>query len=314
MNGQPKPRPRATVGRQGNVPIKPTASTTPKASKQSRAHASSSAKPRHTSASPSDLKNNLRSQTPLNRKLRQQTTPTEPGTSRRATTRQYYRVKADKKKRRSILGMRVLLTLICYAILLPVSLFFVSLWLPHHTTPETGDFIYQIGPDKDYLSRKTYGWSTVRSGDIYYLDMTGIASYCNLATTGDSKKIRYIVKETGETVEFILGQSIAYINGIPERMGGDVYEKSGKIYVPLDFVSRVFTGLSVTLDLEKNKITLLRVTNEKEEPLVISFPVKNPDTTPEIDFDTLDTELQNQILYPTTQPTDPTAPTDPSTP
>lgn len=280
MSGQKKTQPRPSPDRQGKGT--PTA-------------ASPKARP---SAPRSDLKNNLRSQTPLNRRLRQQTTPREPGTSRRATNRQYYRVKSDRKERRGIFGMRVLLTFLCYAVLLSLSLLLVSFWLPHHSTPETSDFIYQIGSDKNYISKETCSWSTVRRGDIYYLDMNGLASYCNLATTGDSEKIRYIVKETGETVEFVLGQSVAYVNGIPERIEGDVYSKNGKIYAPLAFVSRTFLGLDVTLDLEKHKITLLRQTDENDDPLVLSFHVKAPATTPAIDFDSLDLTLQNQILYP----------------
>lgn len=262
------------------------------------------AKPRPTisrgklQAHASDLSNNLRSQTPLNRKLRQQTTPSEPGTSRRATKPQYYHIKTKARKQRlSIFGWRVVLVLICYAILMPISLLLVSLWLPHHTTPETRDFTYQLGDDKNVISKRIYSWSTVRTGDVYYLDMTGLASYCEMATTGDSEKMRYIVKATGEVIEFVLGQSVAYINGIPERTGGDIYLSNNRVYVPLEFVARCFTGLDVDLDTDHNKITLVRETDNDGNLLVIGFRYKLSATTAPIIFNALELEIQNQILY-----------------
>lgn len=53
-------------------------------------------------SSGSDLKNNLKSQTPLNRQLRQKNVPSEPGTRRRTTKPQYYRIKEERKKSRSL--------------------------------------------------------------------------------------------------------------------------------------------------------------------------------------------------------------------
>lgn len=263
-------------------------------------------------SSNSDLQNNLRSQTPLNRRLRQkQTAPADPGTIRRATKPQYYRIKDDTPKRRggSVFGKRVLLVLLCYAILMPLSLLAVALVLPRHSTPETNDFIYQVGADKNHYSRNVFAWNVVRTGNVYYVNMSELAAYCNMSTTGDDTIMRYIVKESGETVEFALGQSIAYVNGIQERTGGDAYLKNGNIYVPLDFVDRCFNGLTADVDLEKSKITVLRETDVNGNDVTISFPYKPVSTTTSIRFADLDHDLQLQILI-QNQPPEPEEPDD----
>ncbi len=273
---------------------------------------------RHNRAE-SDLPNNLRSQTPLNRRMQQKmTAPAEPGTRRRTSKPQYYRIKDDEMAPKPHIIRRIFLVLVCYAIIMPACLFAVSLWLSHHTTTETDDYVYQIGPDEDYYSRRTYPWDTVRTGDLFYLNMTEIAAYCNMATTGDDKVMRYIVKDTGETVEFVIGQSIALINGVEERVGGNTYLRNGKIYVPVDFFNRCIHGIEASVDTENNKITILRQTAEDGTPIGISFPYKPSTTTEAIRFADLDHDLQLQILIqnqPKDPPTDNNAPiTDETTP
>ncbi len=248
-------------------------------------------------SSGSDLKNNLKSQTPLNRQLRQKNVPSEPGTRRRTTKPQYYRIKEERKKSRSLLGKRVLTVLILYAILMPLSLGLFWMWLPRHTTPETRNYTYQIGPDNNVLSKKIYSWDIVRAESVYYLDMTGIAELCEMTTTGDSESMKYTVRANGETVEFVLGQSLAYINGIPERMEATCYIRNGKVYVPMDFVNRCFKGLNASLDTEKNKITVIRETDDETgNYLLLSFPFKQSETSSSIDFSSLDVDIQQEIL------------------
>ncbi len=251
----------------------------------------------------SDLKNNLSSQTPLNRRMQQKKkAPAEPGTMRRTSKPQYFRVKDKKKNNKmrsngaSVFFARLLAVLIGYAVLMPLSLLLAALWLPHHNTPETSDYVYQVGPDKNYYSKKVLSWKTVRNGDQYYLNMTELADFCDLTTTGDERAIRYIVKETGETVELVIGQSVAYVNGLQERTGADTLLKNGVVYASMDFVDHCFDGITVTLDTEKNKITVLRDTDENGDPAIVSFPYKPAAATDSIRFAELDTDLQLQIL------------------
>ncbi|MBQ7124892.1 MAG: hypothetical protein IJO00_00880 [Clostridia bacterium] len=245
-------------------------------------------------SSSSDLKNNLKSQTPLNRKLMQKNIAPEPAMKRRSK-QQYFRIKSDKRKERSVLKNRILLVLVLYAILMPIAVGIFWAWLPKHQTPETNNYTYQIGPDNNVISKKVYSWSTVRSGDTYYLDMSGIADLCNMTTTGDSKSMKFTSKDSGESVEFFLNESLAFINGIPCRMDDISYLKNDKVYVPMDFVKNSFKGLTVTLNTDTNKITIIRETDKTGAYLPLVFPFKQASLSYSIDFSSLDKELQEEI-------------------
>ncbi len=239
--------------------------------------------------------------------------PADPGTMRRATKPQYYRIKDDSPEPRShglsVFGKRLLLVLLSYAVLMPICLLALSFVLPHHSTPETNDFVYQVGPDKGYYARHVYPWHVVRTGSTYYINMTELAAYCGMSTTGDDTTRRYIIKETGETVEFIINESIAYVNGIQERTGGDAYIRNGSVYAPLDFVDRCFDGIDATVDIEKAKITVLQQSDSDGKPVTISFPYKPVTTTKAIRFADLSHDLQLEILI-QNQPTTPENPDD----
>lgn len=231
--------------------------------------------------------------------MRQKTAPAEPGTRRRTTKPQYYRIKEEqeRRKKRAVFGHRVLLVLVIYAVLMPVSLLLFRLWLPRHTTPETQDYTYIVMSGKSVVSRRSYPWSTVRSENVYYLDMTGIADLCGMTTTGDAESLKYTVRASGESVKFMVGQSLAYVNGIPERMESDCELKNGRLYVPMDFVNRCFSGVSAELDSEKNRITVTRATDDETgSEVTVSFAFKKTETISAINFDSLDPDIKQQII------------------
>ncbi len=178
-----------------------------------------------------------------------------------------------------------------------------------HSLAKTEDVRYQLGPNDDVVSRKYYPFSRVYRGGIYYIEMDSLAEYCTFTTTGDSKIMRYVIRDTSEAVEFHIGESIAYVNGVPERTGGDSFIASGKVYIPLEFAQRCFVNLEISLDTEKNRITIVRLTDEKENYLPISFPHKLPTTTERINFAALDVEIQEEIIK-QNQPVLPTPPAD----
>lgn len=256
------------------------------------------------------LSDNLRSQTPLNRKLQKITAPSEPAAERRRNAPQHFKVKQKKSARKRSLTQNaatIILGLVAYAILLPICILSVALALPHHTTPETNDFTYQLGTGKNVYSIKVFGYKTVRRGGVYYIDMDGLAEYCDLTTTGNSKRMRYVVRETGESIEFVIGESIAYINGVSERTDSTVFLSGGKVYVPLSFAKRCFQGINITLDLDNNKITIDRQQDGNGGFLDLSFPYKLPDLSPSINFAELDPEIQNDIIM-QNQPSAPETP------
>lgn len=250
------------------------------------------------------LEDNLRSQTPLNRTLRKQTAPSEPGTVRRDNAPQYFKLKTDRKKRSkarkkgapSLLRFIVLTGVIIYAVMIPIIILCVKIALPSNSTTKTKDFTYQLGPDGNVYSSKIYSYTKVRVGNEYYINMDSLAEYCSLTTTGDSQTIRYVVRSSGDYVEFVIGQSIAYINGVQERTGATVMLKNNILYVPVTFAQRCFNGVEINVDESENKITIVRLQDSSKNYLDLSFPYKLPKTNDKINFADLDADIQEIII------------------
>ncbi len=236
--------------------------------------------------------------------MRKQSAPSEPGTVRRTNT-QYFKMRQDDKKRpkrerkrtnRSFAKRVALLGIIAYLILLPIVILVANLLLKANVMTETDDFRYQLGEGKNTLSIKTYAYSRVCRSGVYYIDMDALADYCELTTTGDGKNMRYVVRESAESVEFVLGESIAYINGVPERTGGNAFLYGGKVHIPLEFAKRCFINLDINLDTDRNRITIVRKTDGSGNYLDLDFPYKLVDGSDRIIFGELEVEIQEQII------------------
>lgn len=161
---------------------------------------------------------------------------------------------------------------------------------------ERDDIRFQLGADGQVISRKYYPFSTLHRDGIYYVDMDGIAEYCDLTATGNDTAIRYVVRTTGEEVEFYIGESLAYVNGVAERTGGASYIRGGKLYIPLEFAVRCFKNLEITLNEERGRITVVRAVDEKDQYIDVSFPHKVPVTADGIVFGQLEVAIQEQII------------------
>ena len=243
--------------------------------------------------------------------MRRQSAPSEPGTVRRTGT-QHFKIRTNDKKRpriktkrnRSFAKRIMLLGVIGYLILLPIALLAANLLIKANVMTSTDDFRYQLGEGKNTLWRKTYAYSRVCRDGVYYIDMDALADYCKLTTTGDGKNMRYVVRESAEAVEFVIGESIAYVNGVPERTGGNAFMYGGKLHIPLEFAKRCFLNLDITLDTDQNRITIVRHTDDKGNYLALDFPYKLADETDRIIFAELDVDIQEQIIK-QNQPTHP---------
>ncbi len=261
-------------------------------------------RPQNAPKKPSGLSDNLRSQTPLQRQMRKKNAPSEPGTVRRTATQQF-KIRQNGAKRqkpksnkanRSFTKRVLVLGVITYLILLPMVVLVANLLLKSNVMTETDDFSYRLGTGKNTVSIKTYSYSRIYRDGVYYIDMDALADYCELTTTGDGKNMRYVVRETSESVEFVIGESIAYINGVPDRTGGNAFLYGGKVHIPLEFAKRCFINLDITLDTRINRITIVRNTDEKGNYLSLDFPYKLTDGTDKIVFGELEVEIQEQII------------------
>ncbi len=206
--------------------------------------------------------------------------------------------KAEERERRrrraairsNHIGTRIAMAIAAYVIL--TGGVFAALFLyfiPKNDTGQTNNFTYQFGPDVGYTERRTVAWYVARDDGRLYVDMTGIAGFCDLAVTGDGKNIRFIVKSSGQYLEFTPGTSDVTANGSKLKMGGVCRSSDGRIYIPYDFADRLISGITLSYNERRHRIT----TERTEAP--VSFPFSVISETGAISFDSLDPDLQKEI-------------------
>ena len=137
VSQQPTQRPRNTRPNQVNQDGRPPSQARPQTSRPT-----SRPTPRDTTVKkPSGLSDNLRSQTPLQRQMRKKSAPSEPGTIRRTET-QHFKIRSSADKRakqnrkrtnRSFTKRVLLLGVICYLALLPITLLISNLLLENRS-------------------------------------------------------------------------------------------------------------------------------------------------------------------------------------
>ena len=97
---------------------------------------------------PSGLSDNLKSQTPLQRQMRKKNAPSEPGTVRRTAPQQFKIRKENekrpkqprRKKNRSFAKRALILGIVGYLVVLPITLLIANLMLKSNVMTKTDDF------------------------------------------------------------------------------------------------------------------------------------------------------------------------------
>ena len=122
-------------------------------------------------------------------------------------------------------------------------------------------YSYEIGGSKSSLKYV----DAVRDGSVYVC-FTDVASLCDMAVVGDVDDIKYIIKsDDAETIRFLTGTRVAYVNAVETRLPANSYYKEGKVYVPVDFVKTYVKGLNVSLDDRRHVVTVDRVITNLDE-------------------------------------------------
>lgn len=223
-------------------------------------------------------------------------TPEQIKLNRINRERERYRLKKLRKERFRMFLTRFSLFLLLFAFLGAVT---VLLFIQHLTKVDTSGisgYSYKIGDSREYSLSYS---DAVRDGCLY-VNFTGIANMCDLAVTGTKDDVRYIIKtDNEETVRFEVGTRTVYVNGTETRLSGESFYSGDDLFVPLDFVSTYFEGLSVSTDEKNHKVTITRdamnLTDEngaiaKGEALIyeqLAFLLKAPDTLDTVDYETV---------------------------
>ena len=179
-----------------------------------------------------------------------------------------------------------------YIILMPITIGIFFLMLPHHSTPKTQNFIYQVGKDGNVFSSRKYSWETIRFGDTYYADMTELADYISLSTTGDQNVRKYIIRSTSENALFHIGQCSAQVNGTEQLMDAPAKLIDNRLFVPASFIDRCFVGLTVDIDEENGKIIVYRSTDESGNEIPLGILFKANETIPPINYEDIDSGIE----------------------
>ncbi|MCI8387725.1 MAG: hypothetical protein HFE63_04590 [Clostridiales bacterium] len=177
--------------------------------------------------------------------------------------RERYYIKKHRSAAIRTFISRFMLFLVVFAVLcgITASLFFMN--LTRKDSPDVSSYTYKIGNAKaQTLSHN----DAVRDGNLY-VSFTDIAELCNLAVIGSVDDIKYVIKgDEAETIRFLTGTRVVYVNTVEARLSSDSYYKNDKLYVPLDFVSAYFKGLNITVDEKNHQVTVAReILNELDE-------------------------------------------------
>ncbi len=163
-----------------------------------------------------------------------------------------YKARRRTRKVRTYIGRFFLFVCMFVCLLaLSVGLFYANLVKYERSARQ--DFVYKVGETKTTVAYD----SMVRNGTVY-VNMTPIIELCEMAVTGDTAELRYISRDAKEHVQFIVGSTQVYINGVETRLTAAPYLDGEDLYVPCDFFTSYVSGLSLLYDTEKQSVTVDR--------------------------------------------------------
>jgi D-alanyl-D-alanine carboxypeptidase len=119
---------------------------------------------------------------------------------------------------------------------------------------------------------------TVRNGTVY-LNATALAYFCEMTVSGSYSELK-LSSDSGAYAVFVPGSDAADVNGTTLIMSAPAVLDESELWLPCDFISSTFVGITVTVDRDINKITVERGKLEgstEEKPLYasITFTVAN---------------------------------------
>lgn len=117
-------------------------------------------------------------------------------------------------------------------------------------------FRYQVGDNAPVY----VNLDELYSDGMLYLSMNDIAELCELTVTGDHTKRTYFPTDDSENyVTFYFSSNQVIVNGEKMLMKAETYTVDKTIYVPVSFFENYMTGIEITVDEEKNRISVKRV-------------------------------------------------------
>lgn len=120
--------------------------------------------------------------------------------------------------------------------------------------------IYGIEGLDAVTDRQTYKFIT-ENGKTLKINMNAVANLCDLTISGTREEPRYAVRGGTSYVKFKSGSRIATVNGKGYEMSSAAeYDDKGSLWVDLYFADDILAGVTVSVDLETNTISVTRNT------------------------------------------------------
>lgn len=128
--------------------------------------------------------------------------------------------------------------------------------------------IYGIEGLNAVTDRQTYKFIT-ENGKTLKINMNAVADLCDLTISGTREEPRYAVRGGTSYVRFKSGSRIATVNGKNYEMDCPAeYDDAGSLWIDLYFADDILAGVTVTVDLKTNTLTVTR--NTTPEGTVLS--------------------------------------------
>lgn len=160
-----------------------------------------------------------------------------------------YRSRQRARRTKVFFGrLFVFLLMFCTLLAVSIGLFYANLVRYEHNSRR--NFTYVVGS-----SSTTVSYDKMMQHGTLFVNMTPIVEMCEMAVTGDTAELRYITRDAKEHVQFIVGSTQVFINGVEERLTAAPYLDGEDLYIPYEFFNSYVSGISVLYDSEKNTVT-----------------------------------------------------------
>ncbi len=114
-------------------------------------------------------------------------------------------------------------------------------------------------------SKRTVPYTDIVRDGVVYLNATELAYFCRMTVSGSYDKLK-LTSNSGDSAVFVPDKSTAKVNGADIAMPAPAILDGNGLWLPCDFIISTFRGVNVTIDREKNKITVTREEAEGSKP------------------------------------------------
>ncbi|HHT53765.1 MAG TPA: hypothetical protein GX011_02375 [Clostridiales bacterium] len=176
---------------------------------------------------------------------------------------------ARRKREKRLLGI----VLALFILLLSVVIALVA--RACSSKENTSDFVVIME------SKQTLPYTDIVRDGVVYLNATELAFFCRMTVSGSYKELK-LSSGSGEYAIFVPGKSTANVNGVELTMPAPALLDNDELWLPCNFIISTFGGVTVTVDREKNRITVLREEAEGSKPgkpvyADVTFRMEKPD-------------------------------------